>query len=211
MNKEFFRIIASSDFSFANCENYGTQLGYIILLTDKSKRISWLSYANYKCRGVVRSVLGEEKYAMADCFDTAYILKYDLERMLGMKIPITILTIRESFQNYGQIYYYHRKRLMIDVRAAREAFENGEISNIGWIGSTENATDGLTKLKQCVAVETLLASGIINTQVKQWIEVDTTSEVYLNARFLTKRVSLSVDDTEHNVNDNGTLLDEQYQ
>lgn len=44
------------------------QLGYIIQVTDKSERISWLSYAWYKCRRVVRIVLGRETYTIADYF-----------------------------------------------------------------------------------------------------------------------------------------------
>lgn len=93
---------------------------------------------------------------MVGCFDTAYILKYDLKRVADNKIPITILTNSESlFEIMVKSITTTEKRLMIYVRAAREAFENREFLKLGWIRSMENAADELTKLKQCEALENL--------------------------------------------------------
>lgn len=56
---------------------------------------------------------------------------------------------------------------MIDARATREAFTNGEISNIGLIKSSQNAADGITKSKECNAFERILDTGIVDTKVEQ--------------------------------------------
>lgn len=67
--------------------------------------------------------------------------------------------------------------LMIDIRAARKAFENGDISNITWQRFTKNAAEELTKMKQCEALEEILTYETTNTQVQQWLERATTSGV----------------------------------
>lgn len=165
------RIVELSDFSFENCEDYETQLGYIILLTDKLKRINWLSYASYRCIIVVRAVLVKATYAIAEYFDAAYILKHDLERMLNKKVQITLLTDSEILFNIiVKSTTTTEKRWNIDVRAARQVFENKEMFNIGWIRSAEKAVDGLTKLKQCRTLENSLTTGALHTQVELWRE-----------------------------------------
>lgn len=45
---------------------------------------------------------------------------------------------------------------MIYILAVKEAFENYEIGDVAWIGTTENIADGLTKTKTCDALEQLL-------------------------------------------------------
>lgn len=66
------------------------------------------------------SVSGGETFAMADCFDAAYIFKHDLEDILGRRIPITILTHVESFiRIMVRSTKTTKKRLIIDIRPAR--------------------------------------------------------------------------------------------
>lgn len=74
--KQLLRIIAFSDSSFANNDDLGTPLGYVVLMTDDTERMYWLTFANYKCRRVVRSVSGVETYALADFFDAAYSIAH---------------------------------------------------------------------------------------------------------------------------------------
>eukprot|EP00170_Pyropia_yezoensis_P005437 contig_22078_g5451 len=61
------------------------------------------------------------------------------------------------------------KRLMIDVAAAREAYNNQEISNVGLLKSEHNAADGLTKPHHCTALERIMSTGEDNNPVQQWI------------------------------------------
>lgn len=58
---------------------------------------------------------------------------------------------------------------MIEVFAAREAFDTGEISEVRWIKSAENVADELTKYKPCDALNGILDTGILNVKVEQWI------------------------------------------
>ena len=62
------------------------------------------------------------------------------------------------------------KRLMIDIRAAREAYEKHEIEHLGWVKSERNIADGLTKLGRCNALKELLNTGRIDTSSDKWVE-----------------------------------------
>lgn len=80
--------------------------------------------------------------------------------MFSKGIPITILTDSESLLKIMvKSTTTTKKRLIIDIRAAKEAFKNSEISSIGRIRSEENAADGLTKQKKCDAQESIMESG----------------------------------------------------
>ena len=61
------------------------------------------------------------------------------------------------------------KRLMIDIKAGREAYDASEISDVGWVSSNDNPADGLTKEKRCSLLEKLLDSGRLDVVAKQWI------------------------------------------
>lgn len=80
-------MIAYSDPSFASCDDMGTQLRFIVLLTNETGRGNWLPFSSYKCRRVVRSVLAGETYAFSDCFDAAYAIKHDLQVIMNHYIP----------------------------------------------------------------------------------------------------------------------------
>lgn len=59
------------------------------------------------------------------------------------------------------------RRLMIDVSATRAAYECCEINIVGWIKSTHNVADGLTKIKRCDTIKDLLDTEILNLSVEQ--------------------------------------------
>lgn len=69
-----------------------SQPGYVILLCDSSNACHFLDYASKKCKRVVRSILGGELYAFTEGFDSAFMLKHDLERIYGKHIPLQMRT-----------------------------------------------------------------------------------------------------------------------
>lgn len=58
---------------------------------------------------------------------------------------------------------------MIDVRAASEAYQRGEISKVGWISSSDNIVDGLSKVPRSEALERFLNEGVIRHKVEHWV------------------------------------------
>ena len=85
------RIQVYSDAAFANSDKLKSQLGYIVLLTDKTDRCHILHFSSKKSQSVVRSVLAAEVYAFAEPYDYAYTLRVNLERILKRKVPLTML------------------------------------------------------------------------------------------------------------------------
>lgn len=75
------------------------------------------------------------------------MVRNDIENMAGRRVPLTILTDSESLLKLiVKSSVTTEKRLMVNVRAAREAYERGDIRNVGWIRSPDNMADGLTKI-----------------------------------------------------------------
>lgn len=96
LDKISLRIIVHVDASFANLPDYNTQLGFVILLSDKTKRVNWLHYSLYKFKRVVSSVLGGEAHAFADAFEASYAIRHDLQQLMSRNIPLSIVTDSDS-------------------------------------------------------------------------------------------------------------------
>eukprot|EP00170_Pyropia_yezoensis_P001479 contig_6504_g1483 len=164
------RLKVYADASFASNDDGSSQLGYLILLCDDRGACHVLSYSSKKSRRVVRSIMAGEVYAFANAFDEALVIKYDLERIYHKHIPLIMLTdSKQLFDVITRTSHPTEKRLMIDVAAAREAYNNQEISNVGLLKSEHNAADGLTKPHHCAALERILTTGEDNQPVQQWI------------------------------------------
>jgi len=61
------------------------------------------------------------------------------------------------------------KRLIIDIAAAREAYDRRELSNVGLVASANNPADGLTKVEARPALDALLLTGSNHASVEQWV------------------------------------------
>ena len=111
-----------------------------------------------------------ETLAFVDAFDNAYILRNDLERMLGISMPLLMLTDSEQLFNVlTRARYTTEKRLMVDISATREAYSDHTITNIGLIHSDDNPADGLTKINGNGALQRLLQTNSLNHSVRQFV------------------------------------------
>jgi len=157
-----------ADASFASNDHMSSQMGFIVLLCDGADRCHVLTYASKKARRVVRSIMVGEVYAFADTFDAAYILKHNLERVYDQPLPLVMLTdSKQIFDVITRASHTTETRLMIDVAAARDAYNKHEISNVGLVKSDHNIADGLTKPGLCSALNTMLRTGVDNNPVQQ--------------------------------------------
>lgn len=59
------------------------------------------------------------------------------------------------------------RRLMIDLEATREAYGNHDIADIGWVQSSDNPADALTKKGRCPALMQLIDEGRLDMEVLQ--------------------------------------------
>lgn len=165
------RLQVYSDSSFANNRDSSSQLGYLIVMADASNRCNILQYRSFKSRRVTRSVLGAEVYAFAEAFDAAFIMKHDLENVLGRQVPVlAMLTDSKGlFDVITKNSITSERRLMIDLLAARQAYSRLEISDIGLVRTQYNPADAFTKVGRCSALERMLDLGVIDHPVEQWV------------------------------------------
>lgn len=75
------------------------------------------------------------------------MLKHDLEMMLNSETPLNILfDLKQMLDVITKASQTTEKRLMIDISAAGQPYERGEISNIGLVLSYNNPAGGVTEL-----------------------------------------------------------------
>ena len=147
MDLETLRLVVYADSGFANLPDGKSQLGFIICLTDDSCKCSILQFSSRKSTRVARSTMAAETLAFVDGFDNFFLIKHELQRLLGRDIPVTMLTYCQLlFDALTRSRYTTERRLMVDIASAREAYSNGLIFNIGLILSEHNPADSLTKV-----------------------------------------------------------------
>lgn len=159
-----------ADASFATNKDLTSQLGYVILLVDDDHNCSVLTWSSVKCRRVTRSVLAAELYAVAHAFDAAFALAHTVGILLGRKVFVNVYTdSRTLFDSIINLCSMTEKRLLIDIACLREAYRNGDISQLCWIRSQYNLADAMTKDKKDSALLDALKTHRVNTPVEQWI------------------------------------------
>ena len=115
-------------------------------------------------------MLSAEAIAFADLFDDAIALRSQLEHAPRRSVPMHLLTDSKSlFNTISKGTRTSEKRIMLDIHAAREGYKKREISNIGFVRSSANLADGLTKEKMQKDLFHLLKSGKHIVQYEQWI------------------------------------------
>lgn len=120
LNKLSLKMVTYSGSRFANCDDMGTQPGFIVLPNGETGRVNLVIYSNSKCGLVVQSVVADESYAFADCIDAAKAIKHDLQLIMNHGIPLTILTDSEIlFKFLLKFTVTTKKRLMIDFKVSR--------------------------------------------------------------------------------------------
>ena len=103
-------------------------------------------------------------------FDSAFMIKYDLERALSQRIPLLMLTYSQAlFGVLIRAKYTTENLLIIEAAAAREAYNANKIDNTNIIKSEHNLADGLTKVEPDDALNTLMKTHKLAHPVEQYI------------------------------------------
>ena len=178
------RLYVFVDGSFANNKDMSSQIGYIIVLgneepttRDNEVRIrgNIIHWSSTKCKRVTRSVLASEIYGMVQGFDVGYVIHHTvntiLERLSLPKAPLVLCT--DSFSLYQCLVRMgstNEKRLMIDLMALRQSYENREIDDIRWIHGTSNPADAMTKASPNETMRTLVEGNQIDLRLEGWVK-----------------------------------------
>lgn len=171
LDKQSIEMRVYADASFATNDDLSSQIGYLVMICDKSNKCHIIDFSSKKSRRTVRSIMAGEVCAFMDAFDAAYMLRSDMQEILGVEIPLLMFT--DSKQLFDAMTKGRRtteKRLMIDVSAARQAYRRFEISAVGLVRGEDNPADALSKIAGNQALRRVLVDGMDETPVVLWIE-----------------------------------------
>ncbi|RAL64335.1 hypothetical protein DID88_001811 [Monilinia fructigena] len=165
--------IGPPDASFANNTDLSSQIGYVICLMDKHNNANIIHWTSIKCKRITRSVLASELYALVLGFDVGAAIKGTVNAILKLKKPIPLILCTDSKSLYDlltKLGTSAEKRLLIDIMALRQCYENREITEIKWIDGKSNPADAMTKNGACQALKDLIDTNKIVIKETHWVE-----------------------------------------
>lgn len=156
---------------FANNKDLSSQIGYFIVLVDGKDKANIIHWSSTKCKRITRSVFASELYAMVAGCDTGSVLKATIEKLLKIKLPMTICTDSNSlYQCLVRLGTKQEKRLIIEVMCLRQAYEQRLIAEVRMIDGNSNPADAMTKIKPNSGLRDLVDMNKLNVRANQWVE-----------------------------------------
>lgn len=109
-----------------------------------------INYNSRKSRPIVILVIGGKLYAFVDLFDAAYTIKRDLELILNVTKLLKVFTdLNRLFDIIIKCSGTTEKRLLIDFKAIRKAYEIFIVSDVGFIRVEHNTAYAFTNSVLC--------------------------------------------------------------
>jgi len=165
------QLLVFIDALFANNKDLSSQIGYVIVLANATKRANIVHWSSTKCKRVTRSVLASELYGMAHGFDISVAIKSTIEKMLQIDLLLILCTDSKSLYDcLVRLGTTQEKRLMINVMCLRQAYERRLITEMKWINGEANPANAMTKGKPCIALQRLIDTNQIDLQAVGWVE-----------------------------------------
>eukprot|EP00173_Palmaria_palmata_P000047 Plantae.Rhodophyta-Palmaria_palmata.ctg10239.p1 GENE.Plantae.Rhodophyta-Palmaria_palmata.ctg10239~~Plantae.Rhodophyta-Palmaria_palmata.ctg10239.p1 ORF type:complete len:245 (+),score=21.58 Plantae.Rhodophyta-Palmaria_palmata.ctg10239:319-1053(+) len=173
LDKESLFIRTYSDASFGANPDRSSQLGFCIFLMDNTGRFSLIKYWSSKCRRICQSAMAAEACAFADTFDAAYVLKHELDRLLGRDVSLQMLIdSKQVFEAISHSTRTKERRVMIDLAATKQAFERTEITDLGLVSGSSMMADAFTKIRKPKKLLQDFRDQKITHQIERWIVRD---------------------------------------
>jgi hypothetical protein len=165
------QLLVFTDASFANNKDLSSQIGYVIVLSDATKKANIVHWSSVKCKRVTRSVLASELYGMAHGFDIGAAIKSTVDKILQVNLSLILCTDSKSLYDcLVRLGTTQEKRLMIDVMCLRQAYERRQVTEVKWIDGNTNPADAMTKGKPCTALSQLIDTNRIELRAVGWVE-----------------------------------------
>ena len=140
-----------SDASFGNLPRDESQGGLIIFLKDESGKRCPIFWQSRKLDRVVNSTLAAEAMALIEGAGAAVNIAEIIKQLIGqrsMKIYCYIdnKSLVDSLSSYKQV---KDRRLRVDTRVLEDMIQQGEITKMIWVNSSQQLADCLTKRGVC--------------------------------------------------------------
>ena len=145
------------DTSFTNNKNLSSQIRYIIILINTTKKANIVYQSSVKCKRVIQSVLAFKLYGIAHSFNISTVIKSIMDKILQVNLPFVLYTDSKSLYDcLVQLGTTQEKHLMIDVMCLQQAYKRRQITKVKQIDGDTNPTDTMTKGKPCTALSQLI-------------------------------------------------------
>lgn len=168
LERSSIRILEYSEAAFANKHVLKSQFGHIILLTHNFDYANSITSEVTSTYELVVSGISMEFTVFEDVLDDAVALKSQLEQSIRRTLPMHLPTDSKSL--FGIIRKgtpTSGKQIILSRHAQRQACKLYEIQNIGFVCSSENIADNLTKEKKRNPLFEVLQSGSDTINSKQ--------------------------------------------
>ena len=123
LDKNSLSVVGSSDSSFGNSYDLTTQLGHIVLVSDRSKSRELVLFTLAKSLRVTRTATAGEVIAFSGQFDTGASTAQELQYVFKCAVPLQLFTeSRSILAVISKGSKTLEKRLILYVFAARTSF-----------------------------------------------------------------------------------------
>jgi hypothetical protein len=114
--KEFLYLIVFTDILFVNNRDLSFQIGYILVLVDRTGYTNIIYWSSIKYKRVTRSVLALELYSIAYGFNIGTLVKSIINRVLEIELLLVVYTDSKSlYKCLVKLRTTREKRLIIDI------------------------------------------------------------------------------------------------
>lgn len=125
-------------------------------------RFCLLQFSFQKATRATISRFAGETIAFADSFDKELTLQHVLQRVLGRKTSVFMFTdSKHLFDVILRNQHTAERRLMLNIAAVRESYNDGILTNVSFIKREYNTADTLAKITQNIYLNHLLTTGTI--------------------------------------------------
>ncbi len=120
-------------------------------------------------------MLASEIYGIVAGTDLAYVIGLTLAKITNqLDLPTTpIVVCTDSYSLYKclvKLGTIKEKRLIIDIMALRQSYEQRKLYEIRWINSLNNPADAMTKAILNKALETFVSTNQMRVRIKGWVK-----------------------------------------
>jgi hypothetical protein len=103
-------------------------------------------------------------YAIAYGFDIRALVKFTINKVLGIDLPLVLCTDSKLlYECLVKLGITQEKRLIIDIMCLRQAYKRKEVVKVKWIKGKSNLVDAITKSnsKSSNALKRLIDTNIL--------------------------------------------------
>jgi hypothetical protein len=142
-------IIAYSDASHKILTDGHSQGGFVIFLQGENGKAAPVTWKSHRLKRVVKSAMAAETMALIEAAEHSYFIKRIIQEIYNLETnTVPIICIIDSKQTYDAVSssnVIEDKRCLVDVCAAREMIERGEVKEVRRLPKELQLADGLTK------------------------------------------------------------------